>query len=245
MFPHGVSPPPNEGDKDIPKEPSSSSSSRSTGSTNIAGHSFAENSSKKFQDVDIQKILVVEGFAGTGRLTSALRDKGFKTMAVDTDRSRTKQVHIVQYDLEDRFHLEALLQLLDKERQSILWVHFAPSCGTASRSRERPLKHLEKLGFDVPKPLRSNQHPMGAPGLSGKDLAKVLSANATYEAMLRVCKQCLLADIAISIEIQVIRYFGRFLRYNSFFVKQLVLMQFSIIVSWWFEGQTHKMVGVG
>ena len=112
-------------------------------------------------------------------------------MAIDRDKSRSKQVHIVKYDLEDPFQLEALLQLLDKERQHILWVHFAPSCGTASWSRERPLKHLERLGYEVPKSL-------SIPGLGGKDLAKVLSANSNYAAMLRVCRLCWEAKIGIS-----------------------------------------------
>ena len=160
----------------------------------------SQNSSRKFQDVDIKKILVADLFAGTGRLTSALRDKGFRTMAIDKDKTRSKQAHIVQYDLEDSFQVGPLLQFLDKERQSILWVHFAPSCGAASRSRERLLRHLEKLGYEVPKPLRSDQHPLGIPGVSGKDLAKALSANATYAAMLRVCRQCWEANIAVSIE---------------------------------------------
>eukprot|EP00434_Breviolum_minutum_P036682 symbB.v1.2.032515.t1/scaffold3913.1/size48432/3 len=134
------------------------------------------------------------------QLTSALRDRGFRTMAIDRDKSRSKQVHIVQYDLENPHQLEALLSLLEKERDAVLWVHFAPSCGTASRSRERPLKHLERQGFAVPKPLRSDDHPLGLPGLFGKDLAKVLSANATYRAMLKVCVLCLTLGIAISIE---------------------------------------------
>ena len=159
-----------------------------------------ENSERRFQDVDISRILVIEVFAGTGRLTSALRDRGFRTMAVDKDKSRSKQVHIVQYDLEKPHQLDALLQVLEKEKDCILWVHFAPSCGTASRSRERPLKHLERQGFEVPKPLRSDQHPLGVPGLVGRDLAKVLSANATYTAMLKVCEMCLQFGIAISIE---------------------------------------------
>ena len=62
------------------------------------------------------------------------------------------------------------------------------------------MKHLERLGYEVPKPLRSDLHPLGIPGLTGKDLAKVLSANATYEAMLRVCRHCWEYGIAISIE---------------------------------------------
>lgn len=173
-----------------------------------SGHSDGEfnvtvslpNTERRFQDVDISKILVIEVFAGTGRLTSALRDRGFRTMAIDKDKSRSKQVHIVQYDLEKPHQLAALLSLLEKERDAVLWVHFAPSCGTASRSRERPLRHLERQGFEVPKPLRSDEHPLGLPGLFGKDLAKVLSANETYNAMLKVCVLCLSLGIAISIE---------------------------------------------
>lgn len=62
------------------------------------------------------------------------------------------------------------------------------------------MKHLERQGFDIPKPLRSDQHPLGLPGLVGKDLAKVVSANATYAAMIQVCILCLELQIAISIE---------------------------------------------
>ena len=62
------------------------------------------------------------------------------------------------------------------------------------------MKHLERMGYTVPKPLRSDQFPMGIPGLVGKDLEKVLSATATYAAMLKVCRFCWAYNIAISVE---------------------------------------------
>ena len=40
-----------------------------------------------------------------------------------------------------------------------------PPCGTASKARERPLKHLEQLGLKVPKPLRSRDQPDQLDGL--------------------------------------------------------------------------------
>ena len=49
----------------------------------------------QFQGKPLEKILVLEIFAGAGRLTAALRDKGFTSMAIDKDPSRSKQVHIV------------------------------------------------------------------------------------------------------------------------------------------------------
>ncbi len=121
-------------------------------------------------------------------------------MAIDKDPSRSKQVHIVQYDLVDEAQRNSLLQLIDKEGPSILWAHFAPSCGTASRSRERPLKKFEDMGFNIPKPLRSDAFPLELPNLQGLDREKVLIGNETYKAMVEVAERCLRWGIAISIE---------------------------------------------
>ena len=60
----------------------------------------------------------------------------------------------------------------------ILWAHFAPSCGTASRARGSP---LPKLGVKVPQPLRSDAQPMGIDGLTDLDKIKAETANITYD----------------------------------------------------------------
>ena len=113
-----------------------SQTSNDVGRSNNIDNGASSNSCDKagqFQGKPLEKILVLEIFAGTGRLTAALGDKGFTSMAIDKDPSRSKQVHIVQYDLVDEAQRNSLLQLIDKEDPCILWAHFAPSCGTASR----------------------------------------------------------------------------------------------------------------
>ena len=171
-------------------------------SNNIDNGALSNSCEKagQFQGKPLEKILVLEIFAGAGRLAVALSDKGFTSMAIDKDPSRCKQVHIVQYDLVDEAQRNSLLQLIDKEGLSILWAHFAPSCGTASRSRERPSRKFEEMGFSIPKPLRSDAFPLGLPNLQGLDREKVITTNDTYKAMIEVAERCLQWGIAISIE---------------------------------------------
>ena len=155
---------------------------------------------RRFHSLNLNDVIVVEIFAGSARLTSAVRDAGLQGIAVDFDKSRSNGPHIALFDLNDPSQFSALIAFLEKERHRIIWVHFAPSCGTASRARERPIKHLQKKGFRVPKPLRSNDYPLGLPGLRGQDKYRTETANITYE---RTAELCLLLDswgIAISVE---------------------------------------------
>eukprot|EP00435_Cladocopium_sp_Y103_P000779 s5414_g1.t1 len=77
--------------------------------------------------------------------------------------------------------LDMLKQFLHAERYNLGWVHFAPACGTASKAREKPNRVLERAGFKVPKPLRSEEFPLGLPSLSGVDLIRTQAANHVYE----------------------------------------------------------------
>ena len=164
-------------------------------------------------------------------------------MAIDKDPSRSMQVHIVQYDLVDEAQRNSLLQLIDKEGPSIVWAHFAPSCGAASRSRERPLKKFEEMGFSIPKPLRSAAFPLGLPNLQGLDREKVIIANETYKAMIEVAERCLQWGIAISIENPgnslfwkipfVLAFINRVKRFDAIFQ----------LCSWRLERQAHQVVG--
>ena len=95
-------------------------------------------------------------------------------------------------------------------------AHFAPSCGTASRSRERPLKKFENMGFNFPKPLRSDAFPLGLPNLEGLDKEKVLIANQTYKAMIEVAEHCLRFGIAISVENPGNSFFWKILFVSAF-----------------------------
>ena len=60
-------------------------------------------------------------------------------------------------------------------QNKLLYVHFAPPCGTASLARCIPLK-----GRAGPKPLRSMRHPRGLPKLRFADRERVNKANRLY-----------------------------------------------------------------
>ena len=155
---------------------------------------------RDFSGKSLDSIMVIEIFAGTARLTRAVRDIGLSGLAVDTDSNRAQNVHIANYDLNDPAQFQALCELVQKHHDQILWVHFAPACGTASRARGRPLPKLQKLGVKVPQPLRSDEQPMGLDGLGGLDKVKTETANITYENMCLLARICHGFQIAISIE---------------------------------------------
>ena len=144
--------------------------------------------------------MVLEIFAGTARLTRAVRDLGMAAMAVDKDNSRAQSVHVACYDLNEPDQLHALCDFIERHRHQILWAHFAPSCGTASRARGRPLPKLEKMGIKVPQPLRSDQQPLGLDGLTGIDKIKAETANITYESTCVLIRLCHRFNIAVSVE---------------------------------------------
>ena len=116
------------------------------------------------------------------------------------DKSRSSGPHIALYDLNDQSQFDALVEFIRLEKHRIIWVHFAPSCGTASRARERPLKALEKQGYRLPKPLRSHEFPLGVPGLKGTDKYRTETANITYSRTAVLATMLHEWGIAISIE---------------------------------------------
>lgn len=137
---------------------------------------------RSFSGIEFSRIYFIEIFAGTARLSKSIRDIGFQCMPIDHSNQRASQIHICDYELTDPNQLELLIDFIKANHEYNGWIHFAPSCGTASRARERPLPNLEKQGFKVAKPLRSDAYPLGLPNLSGWDKQKVELANLAYEA---------------------------------------------------------------
>ena len=177
---------------------------------------------RDFSGKSLDSIMVIEVFAGTARLTRAVRDIGLSGLAVDKDRNRAQNVHIANYDLNDPAQFRALCELVQKHHDQILWVHFAPACGTASRARGRPLPKLQKLGVKVPQPLRSDEQPMGLDGLGGLDKVKTETANITYENMCLLARMCHGLDIAISVENPENSIFRRCLQCSPYFLRLVV-----------------------
>ena len=92
------------------------------------------------------------------------------------------------------------MNYIKSERENILLVHLAPTCGTCSAARSKRHKSLEAAGYHLPKPLRSKEYPMGLPSLGGLDAAKVTSANALYEVTFQIASSCIDLQLTVSIE---------------------------------------------
>ena len=126
--------------------------------------------SGRFKGVNIEDLVVLEICAGSARLTKAARAKGFKGIAVDHSSERSCGVGLWGWQTHK---LESLLQYIRKYAAFIVAIWIAPSCGAASRARERPLPG----GRKGPMPLRSLDRPDQLDGLSGIDKIKVEKAN--------------------------------------------------------------------
>ena len=162
--------------------------------------SFSPNSFSRFSGRPISDLLIIEVFAGTARLSITAREAGFRSLSVDKTCDRCTGAHIAIFDLTKRDDVESLKQIIFEERFNIVWIHFAPACGTCSRAREKQLHSLEARGISVPKPLRSDDEPLGFHWLSGVDKVRVDAANLTYLHTCELIEWAYSFDIACSIE---------------------------------------------
>ena len=119
--------------------------------------------------------LILEIFAGTCRLSKACRGLGLEALSVDKDVNRAENAVVAKYDLCDANQFATLEKLVRAERHRLVHVHFAPSCGTASRARERPVPGLPP--DRQPRPLRSDDKPDGLDHLTETEAARVEAAN--------------------------------------------------------------------
>ena len=142
--------------------------------------------------------LCIEVFAGSARLSQALQDSQFSAIAVD---HKDKSGHpILRLDLTNPAEAQILLDLIREHARIIRYIHLAPPCGTCSAARSKPIASFERAGVPSPAPLRSLDHILGFPHLSGTDLLRTSHANKLYEVTAQIL---LLADslhIAVSLE---------------------------------------------
>ena len=172
----------------------------STSSKSMGSHEFTEQHGSKFQGKLVNDIIFVEICAGSARLTRAARDAGFKGIAVDHTDRRSCGIDICIFELEDQSQVDDLCQFLEAEADNIAAVWIAPSCGTASKARERRLPQLKKLGIAVPIPLRSHEQPDQIDGLANTDKVKVEKANMLYSAVEQITRTTCKAKIFTGIE---------------------------------------------
>ena len=118
--------------------------------------------------------LILELFAGTGRVSAALKFVGYEATAVD-HVEHPRAAHRIQIaDLTTPEGVELVKSWL--ALLNCIGFFAAPPCGTCSRAREI-------AGQPGPPPLRSNEFPDGLRHLQGTFLAKVQAANKLYEVL--------------------------------------------------------------
>jgi hypothetical protein len=148
----------------------------------------------------LANILMVELYAGSARLSKACQQVGVRSIAVDKTTQRAQGNRIFVCDVTDEAELGMLRSFLGAEQDNLAWVHFAPACGTASRAREKPNRNLEKAGFRVPKPCRSDEFPLGLPHLTGTDKVRTEAANHVYKITAELIRQLHAWGVACTIE---------------------------------------------
>ena len=134
--------------------------------------------------------LMLEICAGSARLSLAFRTCGFSVVGLDHSYNRFEpEALVLDVDLSDSNSHHLVWAWLRHPR--LLFVAMAPPCGTSTRAREIP---------GGPRPLRSDKHPCGIPGLSPGEQLRVDKANTIYALCIDVAKHCLNSGILFMID---------------------------------------------
>ena len=177
------------------------------------------------------KPFFVELFAGSASLSRAMADAGFSVIAVD-HVSNKPHFPITRLDLTSSSGQAIFWDIV--ESPQLVAIHLGLPCGTASRARERKIPDsLRRQGVPEPPPLRSPRYPLGLPGLSSVNAAKVAAANALLRFCLQVILFCVIRSIVELLRIGFSRKFAD--AYNS-----LQMLQFH---SCCFGSKRKKLTG--
>ena len=143
---------------------------------------------------------IIEICSGSGVLSAAFRDVGFRTLAVDRPGNDHRLAHsYVPLDLADPGNQDLLMKSLE-DALRIGHLHLGVPCGTCSRARERALPVKLRARHAAPRPLRDARHPLGKPGLTGADKIRVKTANELYKFALRIVLWAFQHDVPVTIE---------------------------------------------
>ena len=133
---------------------------------------------------------------GVGKVDQSCKKPRIQGLAFDHSDNRSCGIEICNIELADPQQLQNLLEFITVEAHRIAAIWIAPSCGTASRARERPLPGQ----VSGPKPLRSSNQPDQLDGLSGVDKLKVEKANQLYDSVSVIALRADSLDICVGIE---------------------------------------------
>ena len=140
----------------------------------------------------------LEVSCGAARLAKALRNVGFVVEGTNYHRCRHEpEIPAIRANLSTAAGQHIIWRLVADPR--LAFILMAPPCGTASRAREKFVSKSLWRG-KVPKPLRSQKHPAGFPGLKPKDKLRVELANRLYALAVQVATECLGRKIPFVIE---------------------------------------------
>ena len=135
----------------------------------------------------------MEVFCGSGRLTASVRKLGVvEAIGIDHILSKRLQAPAIKLDLNSQNGREVLKNMMESD--SVMWIHFAPPCGTASRARNI------RRGPHDPPPARSEEWPDGLPNLSGTLQSRVSLANELYSLTSELSKKAYETGIFTSVE---------------------------------------------
>ena len=142
-------------------------------------------------------------------------------------------------DLTTDTGVSLLMQWLSNE--NVIRIFLAPPCVSASRARSIPLKRKHLGDPPAPKPLRSNEHPNGLPGLSFIDRLKISKANKLYFLTAKLIQGAV--DHGCFFVVENLQFS---LFWQTTFIQQVVhLMQFTIFHSCMYGSSRPKRTMLG
>ncbi len=158
-----------------------------------AGRLTMHSEFKDLSQLHIEQVFMIEVFAGAAVLCSVAKQHGMHgSIAVDKIRKKNARSSIFTLDLT----LESDRELIKcwVESPLLVWLHFAPVCGTASRARD-----IRRFPGD-PQPLRSCDWPEGLPNLNDLDSRRVDIANSLFEFSCDLFKSAARRGLLVSME---------------------------------------------
>ena len=128
--------------------------------------------------------VVIELFAGSGRVTAALKAVNVHS-AFGVDHKRLSHIApIMVADLTTK--AGQMLFMTWMETPNLAGIFAAPPCGTCSLARNIKIRDSKGRLLSGPVPLRSRAFPEGFPNLSHTNLKRVVAANKLYEFLAKV-----------------------------------------------------------
>ena len=142
--------------------------------------------------------VVIELFAGSGRVTAALKALGVRS-AFGVDHKKLSTVApIMIADLTTKAGQSLFMTWMNTP--SLAGIFAAPPCGTCSLARNIKIRNSRGILIQGPPPLRSHLFPEGFPNLTKTNLKRVLAANRLYDFLAKVVLLAHERDLIVVIE---------------------------------------------